>query len=91
MQSTSHGQFNPGITIHAMVFHGLPPLKAFRSVYLWLISKRSRDDKDCSRRYIVAQIFGAYIACLLVYIQYKQLIHVGASKEDRARRMDLPI
>ncbi|KAI0331216.1 aquaporin-like protein [Cubamyces sp. BRFM 1775] len=61
--STSHGQFNPGITIHAAVFHGLPALKAFR--------------------YIIAQIFGAYIACLLVYIQYKQLIHaaVDALKE----------
>ena len=25
---------------------------------------------------MVAQIFGSYIACLLVYVQYKQLIHV---------------
>ncbi|KAL7281161.1 hypothetical protein ACG7TL_004469 [Trametes sanguinea] len=54
---TSHGQFNPGITIHAVVFHGLPPFKAFR--------------------YIIFQIFGAYIACLLVYVQYKQLIHAA--------------
>ncbi|KAI1791278.1 aquaporin-like protein [Ganoderma leucocontextum] len=28
-------------------------------------------------RLIVAQIFGAYIACLLVYVQYKQLIHTA--------------
>ncbi|KAH9917896.1 aquaporin-like protein [Epithele typhae] len=26
-------------------------------------------------RYIIAEIFGAYIACLLVYVQYKVLIH----------------
>ncbi|KAI0644606.1 aquaporin-like protein [Trametes meyenii] len=56
---TSHGQFNPGITIHAVVFHGLPPLKALR--------------------YIVAQIFGAYVACLLIYIQYKQYIHTAVN------------
>ncbi|KAI8975902.1 aquaporin-like protein [Trametes punicea] len=54
---TSNGQFNPGITIHAMVFHGMPPLKAFR--------------------YIIAQILGAYVACLLIYVQYKQLIHAA--------------
>ncbi|PIL34027.1 transporter [Ganoderma sinense ZZ0214-1] len=28
-------------------------------------------------RLIVAQIFGSYIACLLVYVQYKQLIHAA--------------
>ncbi|KAI0356339.1 aquaporin-like protein [Trametes cingulata] len=55
--STSHGQFNPSFTIHAVVFHRFPPLKAVR--------------------YIIAQIFGAYIACLLVYIQYKQYIHAA--------------
>ncbi|KAI0371076.1 aquaporin-like protein [Pilatotrama ljubarskyi] len=55
--STSHGYFNPCFTIHAVVFHKLPPLKALR--------------------YIIAQIFGAYIACLLVYIQYKQYIHAA--------------
>src|ERR1700748_3672034 len=33
--------------------------------------KYSRDG-----RYIVAQIFGAYIACLLIYVQYKDLISV---------------
>jgi glycerol uptake facilitator-like aquaporin len=27
-------------------------------------------------RYIIAQIFGAYIACLLIYVQYKDLISV---------------
>ncbi len=27
-------------------------------------------------RYIAAQIFGAYIACLLIYVQYKEFIHV---------------
>lgn len=29
-QPTSYGQFNPAITIHAAVFHKLPPLKAVR-------------------------------------------------------------
>ncbi|KAL1942757.1 hypothetical protein VTO73DRAFT_4997 [Trametes versicolor] len=56
---TSYGQFNPAITIHAAVFHKLPPLKAVR--------------------YIIAQIFGSYIACLLIYVQYKQLIHTAVS------------
>jgi len=28
-------------------------------------------------RYIAAQIFGGYIACLLVYAQYKDLINVS--------------
>lgn len=28
-------------------------------------------------RYIVAQIFGGYVACLLVYAQYKDLIRVS--------------
>ena len=28
-------------------------------------------------RYIAAQIFGAYVACLLVYAQYKDLIKVS--------------
>lgn len=34
-------------------------------------------------RLVVAQIFGSYIACLLVYVQYKQLIHtaINALKE----------
>jgi glycerol uptake facilitator-like aquaporin len=31
-------------------------------------------------RYIVAQIFGAYFACLLVYAQYKDLIEVSVRK-----------
>ena len=37
-------------------------------------------------RYIAAQIFGAYIACLLIYMQYKQQIHVRChtlSPKDR--------
>ena len=31
-------------------------------------------------RYIAAQIFGAYIACLLVYVQWKDLIVVSIEK-----------
>ncbi|TBU30208.1 aquaporin-like protein [Dichomitus squalens] len=52
----SGGHFNPGLTIHAVVFRGFPISKALRRVL------------------IVAQVLGAYIACLLVYAQYKQLV-----------------
>ncbi|RDX47984.1 aquaporin-like protein [Lentinus brumalis] len=54
---TSKGQFNPGLTVHAIVFHKFPVLKGLR--------------------YIAAQIFGAYIACLLIYVQYKEFIHLA--------------
>ncbi|KAH9858518.1 aquaporin-like protein [Lenzites betulinus] len=54
---TSHGQFNPAITIHAAVVGKMPVLKA--------------------ARYIFAQIFGSYIACLLIYVQYKQDITIA--------------
>lgn len=33
------------------------------------------------RRYIAAQIFGGYVACLLVYVQYKDLINVSRSMQ----------
>ncbi|KAI0768697.1 aquaporin-like protein [Trametes elegans] len=75
--STSHGQFNPGITIHAVVFRGLPPLKAFRRVVVPLPLVPFVGLTSPLSRYIIAQILGAYIACLLVYIQYKQLLHVA--------------
>ncbi|TBU30231.1 aquaporin-like protein [Dichomitus squalens] len=57
--TTSGGHFNPGFTVHAVVFQGFPIRKALRQVTEYI------------------DIFGAYIACLLVYVQYKQLIHTA--------------
>ena len=37
-------------------------------------------DMTRTPRYIVAQIFGGYVACLLVYAQYKDLITVSIPK-----------
>ncbi|KAH9894967.1 aquaporin-like protein, partial [Cubamyces lactineus] len=50
----TRGQFNPSVTIHAVVFRSFPPQKALR--------------------YIAAQVLGAYIACIVVSIQYRQFI-----------------
>jgi glycerol uptake facilitator-like aquaporin len=36
-------------------------------------------------RYIMAQIFGGYIACLLVYVQYKDMIDVSTYAERFCR------
>ncbi|KAI0829873.1 aquaporin-like protein [Trametes gibbosa] len=58
---TSHGQFNPAITIHAAVFGHVSVGKAFRYGAV----------------YVIAQILGSYIACLLVYVQYKQQITIA--------------
>ncbi|KAI0780178.1 aquaporin-like protein [Fomes fomentarius] len=55
--ATSYGQFNPAITVHAILFKKLPVLKGVR--------------------YIIAQILGSYVACLVVYLQYKQLIQAA--------------
>ncbi|OCH92657.1 aquaporin-like protein [Obba rivulosa] len=52
--STSMGHFNPGFTIHAILYKKCTPLKGLRM--------------------IIAQIIGAYIACMLAYIQYKNLL-----------------
>jgi len=52
--STSMGYFNPGFTVHAVIFRKCPPLKGLRL--------------------IIAEILGAYLACMLAYIQYKNLI-----------------
>jgi hypothetical protein len=41
-------------------------------------------------RYIVAQIFGGYIACLLIYAQYKDLINVSENG-TRSRMLHSPM
>lgn len=55
-----------------VLFKGFPPLKALRYVNFVVVS--SIRDLRSTRRYIVAQIFGAYIACLIIYAQYRDLI-----------------
>ncbi|KAI0633650.1 aquaporin-like protein [Trametes polyzona] len=65
---TSYGQFNPAITIHAVIFHKLPVPKALR--------------------YIIFQIFGSFIACLVVYVQYKQLIDTAIEALKAAGKYD---
>lgn len=37
-----------------------------------------------SRRYIIAQILGGYIACLLIYVQYHHLITVTHLRSEVA-------
>lgn len=68
--ATSGGHFSPGVTLLMVVFRGFPKLKALRYV-------KHPTMLTCTNgaiRYVVAQILGAYIACLLVYCQYKHLI-----------------
>jgi glycerol uptake facilitator-like aquaporin len=68
--ATSGGHFNPCITIVQMLFKGFPPLKGARSVLPLFLAQYSR----VSARYIVSQIFGGYIACLLIYLQYRHTL-----------------
>ncbi|KAI0743403.1 aquaporin-like protein [Daedaleopsis nitida] len=66
--ATSVGQFNPSITVHAVLFKKFPVWKGVR--------------------YIIAQIFGSYLACMVVYVQYKQLIHLAVEGLQAAGTYD---
>ncbi|KAF5381881.1 hypothetical protein D9757_007600 [Collybiopsis confluens] len=59
---TSGGHFSTSITATLTLFKGFPPLKALRTT------------PTLRPRYIVAQILGAYVACLLVYVQWYDII-----------------
>ncbi|KAI0028776.1 aquaporin-like protein [Vararia minispora EC-137] len=57
--STSGGHINPGVTVTLVLFKGFPKWKGVRSRNV---------------RYILAQILGGYVACLLVYVQWHNQI-----------------
>lgn len=82
--ATSGGHFSPGVTIALVVFKKFPPIKAIRCVSS--IPVYHHRTYALAIRYIVAQIFGAYIACALIYVQYKELITVveGALEAEGA-------
>ncbi|KAF9468094.1 putative aquaporin 2 [Collybia nuda] len=68
---TSGGHFNPCVTIAFILFKGFPKWKAVRHV---AFGPSTYPILTMYVRYIIAQIFGAYIACLVIYAQYKVLI-----------------
>ncbi|KZT69435.1 aquaporin-like protein [Daedalea quercina L-15889] len=69
---TSNGHANPAFTVCAVLTRKCTPLRGLRPSWRHRI------------RLIVAQILGAYIACLLIYVQYHDLIKT-ATEELRAK------
>lgn len=64
-QSCSH--FDPGI------IQRFPPLQSCQ-VHSSLVGHLEPSSNQRSFRYIIAQILGGYIACLLIYVQWHDLI-----------------
>lgn len=80
--NTSGGHFNPCITLAMVVYRGFPIRKALRyespsfSKYTCI---------DCAiYRYIPAQIFGAFIATLVVYNQWKAFLDAAEAGLEAA-------
>lgn len=69
--STSGGHFNPCVTIAFAIHKGFPWRKVPRCV---LPIPNLQEKNDLHLRpasYIISQILGAYVACLLVYLQWR--------------------
>lgn len=77
--ATSGGHFSPGVTLVHLLFNRFPPAKAIRSANS--ASTETRSDGLIillSKRYIIAQILGGFIASMLVYWQWNTLIKVSS-------------
>jgi glycerol uptake facilitator-like aquaporin len=78
------GHLNPCFTIAHWLFRGFPARKVpmyVPSITARLSQRRRPPRADtlrpCLSRYILAQIFGAYVAFGLIYVQYYDFIHVS--------------
>ena len=77
---TSGGHLNPCVTIAFALFRGFPWKKVPRHVEL--VSCSSHFVIICRIsliRYICAQLLGAYVSCLVIYLQYKGTLTVRQS------------
>lgn len=70
--ATSGGHFNPAVTIASVIFRDFPIHKATRFVIITVPFNIA----DVFLRYIIAQILAGYITCLIVYVQWKDLLLV---------------
>ena len=71
--ATSGAHINPCVTIAFVVFRGFPKFRAVRYV-LSIKPPHPFNFDSVDLRYIIAQILGGFIACSLIYAQYKVTI-----------------
>ena len=78
--STSGGHLNPCVTIAFTLFKGFPVRKAPLYVHIFTHPMISLANFALrTKSYILSQILGAYVACLIVYLQWRTNILVRGS------------
>jgi glycerol uptake facilitator-like aquaporin len=70
--ATSGGHFNPAVTLSSVIFREFPVRKAARFVIITM----PLNIADAFLRYIFAQVLAGYLTCLIVYVQWKDLLVV---------------